>query len=504
MIVFMIAIMVLAGLAVLFTQARYMASWLMGVFAGTVLLLIGFMFYFAKSGGIPYSMHLVYYIHPSVQRKFQYAIVTLDEISRLLSAGRAVFMLFFSIFIIRLCDIVNRKARLTLFLAGVIVALANYAIYEPFIYVHFVAFRSERLLAGLDFIVRTANFVFLTAANGLLIRKRSRIQIPWLKTKFSLIFLSIFNLQFLFLLFGIVAPLQVSYAVSLGAPYWSSLRFGNRLSVSEWLVVSILSVIVTFLGSFALWKYSRLKRQFGKPDLILEKKLGENQMGVRIFTHGMKNQMLAQKVSIRNLRRAMQENPGGEQIWQYIEELEHGNEQALLRMDDLYKSFKTNKMRLEPMRLSRLFQDTHRKLTESGYDFPIETRHFEEGHIMTDPPYLVQSLYNLLINAIEAVRLKRSDGGDEVLFNCYHDADMAILEIRDNGVGIAPSKLNRIFDPFFTQKNSSSNWGLGLSYVQQTVNAHYGHIRFESTEGEGTIFYVFLPLYRGDNGKDER
>lgn len=501
MIVFIIAIMVVAGLAILFTQARHTASWLMGVFAGVALMTVGFMFYFAKNGGIPYGMQMVYYIHPTLQRKFQYAIVTLDEISRLLSVGRALFLFFFAIFVIRLCDIPRQRTRTLLYAVGTAVALLNYVLYEPKVYPHIVAFKSEKLLETLDFSIRTVNFICLAIANYLLIRKRNRIKMPWLKNKFSLIFLSMFNLQFLFVLFGVVAPLQVSYAVSLGATYWGNLRFGDQFSFLQWLLLSILSVIVTFLGTYALWKYSRLKRQFGKPDLILEKKLGENHMGVRVFTHGMKNQMLAQKVSLRNLKKVLQDEPNGsKQVWKYIEELENGNDQVLLRMDDLYKTFKTNKMRLKPLLLSELYNDSIHKLSESGNEVPLVTRHFEDGKIMADQPFLVQSVYNILVNAVEAVRLKRSEDNGQVMFNCYHDEDMAILEIRDNGVGIAPSKLKRIFDPFYTQKNSSSNWGLGLSYVQQTIKAHFGYIRFESTEGEGTNFYVFLPLYRGENG----
>jgi two-component system cell cycle sensor histidine kinase/response regulator CckA len=66
-----------------------------------------------------------------------------------------------------------------------------------------------------------------------------------------------------------------------------------------------------------------------------------------------------------------------------------------------------------------------------------------------------------------------------------------VLEVRDQGTGIAPEHLERIFDPLFTTKEHGS--GLGLTMVQDMVAQHGGHVAVESVPGRGTTFLVTLP-----------
>jgi len=61
----------------------------------------------------------------------------------------------------------------------------------------------------------------------------------------------------------------------------------------------------------------------------------------------------------------------------------------------------------------------------------------------------------------------------------------------DNGIGIQPEHLNRIFDLYFTTRHGGS--GIGLSMVYRTVQMHDGEIEVQSTPGKGTTFTVLLP-----------
>jgi len=65
------------------------------------------------------------------------------------------------------------------------------------------------------------------------------------------------------------------------------------------------------------------------------------------------------------------------------------------------------------------------------------------------------------------------------------------LEVRDNGCGMSPEVMSRIFDPFFSTKFAGR--GLGLSAILGIVRAHHGAINFSSQEGVGTVFRVLLP-----------
>ena len=70
-----------------------------------------------------------------------------------------------------------------------------------------------------------------------------------------------------------------------------------------------------------------------------------------------------------------------------------------------------------------------------------------------------------------------------------------VLEVRDNGKGIPAELQNKIFEPFFTSKNTNYNWGMGLYYVRKIVKSHLGRLRLESRPDQGTSFFIMLPLY---------
>ena len=69
----------------------------------------------------------------------------------------------------------------------------------------------------------------------------------------------------------------------------------------------------------------------------------------------------------------------------------------------------------------------------------------------------------------------------------------ALVEVEENGCGIAPEHLDRLFEPFFTTKPVGQGTGLGLSISYGIVRDHGGTIEVESQPGEGSCFRVWLP-----------
>jgi two-component system, NtrC family, sensor kinase len=69
-----------------------------------------------------------------------------------------------------------------------------------------------------------------------------------------------------------------------------------------------------------------------------------------------------------------------------------------------------------------------------------------------------------------------------------------LISVRDNGGGIPPKILDKIFQPFFTTKPTGQGTGLGLSLSYDIVKAHGGELKVETTEGEGTTFIISLPV----------
>lgn len=97
---------------------------------------------------------------------------------------------------------------------------------------------------------------------------------------------------------------------------------------------------------------------------------------------------------------------------------------------------------------------------------------------------------NLAINARQAMEGRQ---GGRLRISGRRLDDAVELRFEDNGCGIAPEHLPRIFDPFFTSKSAGRGTGLGLSIVHSIVRDHGGSIAVESQEGKGSVFTIRLP-----------
>ncbi len=108
-----------------------------------------------------------------------------------------------------------------------------------------------------------------------------------------------------------------------------------------------------------------------------------------------------------------------------------------------------------------------------------------------DNKILLHILTNLLSNAI-----KYSSPDTTVLLGCYCQDGEVTFEIKDEGIGIPPEDLSRLFESFHRAKNVGAipGTGLGLSIVQKSVELHGGTITVQSEIGVGTTFKVILPL----------
>ncbi len=107
--------------------------------------------------------------------------------------------------------------------------------------------------------------------------------------------------------------------------------------------------------------------------------------------------------------------------------------------------------------------------------------------IEADPVQLQQALVNLLKNGAEAA----GRGGTVSVEIKTVEDDRVALEITDDGPGISPEMLDRIFNPFFTTKDRGT--GLGLAIVHRIVEAHGGNIRAANREQGGARFLMSLP-----------
>ena len=106
-----------------------------------------------------------------------------------------------------------------------------------------------------------------------------------------------------------------------------------------------------------------------------------------------------------------------------------------------------------------------------------------------DGDQIHQVLLNLLLNSLQAI-----DSNGKITVTVKPQGSTAVVEVSDNGRGIAPDHLPNIFRPFYTTKGDGT--GLGLSLARRIVEDHHGRIDVSSALGKGTTFAVVLPLQR--------
>jgi two-component system cell cycle sensor histidine kinase/response regulator CckA len=112
--------------------------------------------------------------------------------------------------------------------------------------------------------------------------------------------------------------------------------------------------------------------------------------------------------------------------------------------------------------------------------------------VLANETRLGQVFMNLLVNAGQAVTAGGAIGEIYIRTGVTDDGQI-VIEVRDDGCGMAPDVLKRIFDPFFTTKEPGRGTGLGLAVCHGVVTSLGGDIEVKSKVGEGTQFFVTLP-----------
>lgn len=124
---------------------------------------------------------------------------------------------------------------------------------------------------------------------------------------------------------------------------------------------------------------------------------------------------------------------------------------------------------------------------EVKLDLPLDT------HVRGDEPALIGVLINLLSNAALALH-KAERAEPQIVVKAWPDGDRLKVTVRDNGTGIGPENLTRVFEPFFTTRDVGQGLGLGLSVSYGIVHRHGGELTVTSEHGAWTEFAFSLSL----------
>jgi len=164
--------------------------------------------------------------------------------------------------------------------------------------------------------------------------------------------------------------------------------------------------------------------------------------------------------------------------------------EGLLKFTESYRSLnKITKLDLTKILVRNLFESLNRLMRPT-----LEKKHIELEIILRDPTLAIEAdlnlieqvMINLLVNAIEAVKDRENPTltlSAEVLSN-----NKTLVKVSDNGLGMPPELLDKIFIPFFSTRKSGS--GIGLSLCKQIMLLHKGNIQVQSTQGLGATFIL--------------
>jgi signal transduction histidine kinase len=142
---------------------------------------------------------------------------------------------------------------------------------------------------------------------------------------------------------------------------------------------------------------------------------------------------------------------------------------------------------------------------EAKFRADIVLEYGDVPQIMSDASRLSQVFLNLMVNAVQAIEDDNVQDNEIKVQTRMADEEEGIVEvvISDTGKGIPEEAQDKIFDAFFTTKETGEGTGLGLSISQDIIRSLGGSIDFETERGVGTTFYVRLPIRAEKFQEDE-
>jgi signal transduction histidine kinase len=217
-----------------------------------------------------------------------------------------------------------------------------------------------------------------------------------------------------------------------------------------------------------------------------------------VVAHEIRNPLMIIKTALRSLK---QEAAPSSKIQVAVADIDEEVTRLNHLVSEVLDFARPIKFDLSSVDLNALCQDAVRAVTADAPDITMDVdlqRNLPA--IVTDSERLRLALVNILTNARHAVVAEparpRGAAGRIRLSTRPSNAARVTIEVRDDGIGIAPEDLARIFDPFFTTRKTGT--GLGLAITRNIIEGLGGTIAVASRRGEGTTVRLDLPASAGD------
>lgn len=212
------------------------------------------------------------------------------------------------------------------------------------------------------------------------------------------------------------------------------------------------------------------------------------------IAHEIRNPLNYINLTLDHLRASFA--PGDPQKQEKFESLTKQLKSEVARINDHITEFlnysRPPKLNPEPLSLEEIARDALRifevQTSETNVDASVQTRG-DVPQVMADAESLRSALTNLIINSLQA--MDGRGGKITVVLSSEDGGQRARIDVSDTGRGIAPEDISKVFEPYFSTKETGT--GLGLAIVKKAIDDHHGTITVKSKPGEGTTFTITLP-----------
>lgn len=501
MLLVVVLICVVVSLAVAIWSRTVQSLMLLLVNLANIVMMSGVVVYIAQMGGLAATARRLLFLSADIQRWLRYLPITFSQVGYAVALGRMLLPFFLCLLALKssMLPWIRRHGHKLIIAAAVITALFLAYYYPPV----FRAIISRHMGLLRPFSRAAMAWIILCVGGSLLLmlKEYRDTSIPIFRRNFGYMVLSVCGVTALYLMYATKDPAQIynqfiTEYLRLGFTTYIS----ASMSEQGWDALLLASLVSTLLGGYGALRYTRIDYDENKEEILLQRKFDAAGMGLSVFVHSVKNQLLASRMLHRKLENLLAQEPVElEQVRSVSAQLQTLNGEMLARMDQIYRVFKDRALTLTPVTAAEAaglaVQRFHSKYPDG--DVQIDLR-FDRS-VLADSEALGEALYNLLINGYEAALGTETDR-PQVILRVEDERLWTAFRVQDNGGGIPKRLRSKIFEPFYTSKNADSNWGMGLYYARKIVRGHLGHLRLERSDGSGTVFLVMLPLYDAGRG----
>lgn len=265
------------------------------------------------------------------------------------------------------------------------------------------------------------------------------------------------------------------------------LRVGENLDVSEPISVRWDEQVATIVVVRDLTHWNAVQGRLRLADRMAS--VGTMASGI---AHEINNPLTYMRLSLDELREEYATVPP---VRALVDAVEHGAERIQTVVRDLSAFSRSDDSADATTDLPELLRATARMASYTHkHRVHVEVSGEPIPSVSGDEAHLGQVFFNLIANAVQAVASQPSAGPARVHVAYRREADWVIVEVSDEGPGIAADDHTRLFDPFFTTRPIGEATGLGLFICHQIVTRLQGTIEVDSVPGEGATFRVGLRI----------